>query len=61
MAGKILAWLSDLRVLLRAQTEIPYEKFQQAVLKRAYMVYHRSCDTYANNQAEFIANKLLFL
>jgi len=33
----------------------------KAGLKRAFLVNHYSCCTYANNQAKFKANKLLLL
>ena len=46
--------------------ETSYNKFQQNILKRAYMVNHYSCWTYENNQVKFIklkhfANKLVFI
>lgn len=62
--GKSLAWLSGLKRLLGAQSEIPYEKFQQksSWFKRdgpgTRMVSHCSCCTYVNKQAKFLETRL---
>ena len=53
------AWLGlSLEKLLRVQSEIPYEKFQQSKLKTAYTVNNYSCYTYVNNQTKFIETRL---
>lgn len=48
--SEYLPLFPSLKWLLKVQSDIPYEKFQQIKFKKAHMTNEYSCCTYVNNR-----------